>query len=655
MKQETKKVGVGCLLLAIFFLLCASTLLPQPVQAQTETTTVPVGKEPFDVAVTPNGEYAYVTNQGSNSVSVISTATNTVTATVTVGNNPYCVAITPNGEYAYVTNAEISDTVSVINTTTNTVTENITGFSYPTAVAVLPNSQYAYVTNAVGNLVYVINTATNTLLSTRIPVGSYPEGIAITPNGEYAYVTNYGSASDSVSVISLTMNPPSVTATIPVGNGPFGVVVTPDGKYVYVTNQNSGTVSEISTATNTVTATIPVGTDPYGVAVTPNSAYAYIPNEGSDTVSVMSASPVVSIAPAVPLAMDVGHSVLFTAFATGGTGTLSYQWYIDGSGVSGANSATYSYTAAAGTTNSVTCTVTDSASVTSPISNAVSVTVNPALTAPTVSAFQVAIDQGQTTNLTSTTISTGTSPYSYQWFEETPGASSYSPISGATLPACIFATNSSTTTGTWSFELQVSDNDAEQVNSSAATITVGYAPTVTVSPISASLDVGQSQLFTANPSGGSGTYTSYQWYVNEVAQSGQTASTFNYSPASAGSYSITSTVTDSSGATSAQSTAATVTSSSPQTPTPTETSTATPTPTATPTSTPSPTAPAISTPTPTSTSTHKIPEFSGQLPAIMLVALMIIILSAAFIAKKSRTWKIHPDQQVTFQHSLMGF
>ena len=63
----------------------------------------------------------------------------------------------------------------------------------------------------------------------------------------------------------------------------------------------------------------------------------------------------------------------------------------------------------------------------------------------------------------------------------------------------------------------------------------------------------------ATPNGGSGSYTGYQWYVGGVAQSGQTSSTFSYSPASAGSYSITVTVTDSLGATSAQSTAATVT------------------------------------------------------------------------------------------------
>ena len=77
------------------------------------------------MAVTPNGAYVYVTNEVSDTVSVINTATNIVTAKVTVGSDPMNVAVTPNGEYAYVTNLG-GDTVSVISTATNTVTATIT-------------------------------------------------------------------------------------------------------------------------------------------------------------------------------------------------------------------------------------------------------------------------------------------------------------------------------------------------------------------------------------------------------------------------------------------------------------------------------------------------------------------------------------------------
>jgi YVTN family beta-propeller protein len=73
------------------------------------------------VAVTPDGSKVYVTNQGSNTVSVIATATNTVVGSpITVGTNPEGVAVTPDGSKVYVANHG-SNTVSVIATATNTV------------------------------------------------------------------------------------------------------------------------------------------------------------------------------------------------------------------------------------------------------------------------------------------------------------------------------------------------------------------------------------------------------------------------------------------------------------------------------------------------------------------------------------------------------
>ena len=104
------------------------------------------------MAVTPNGAHAYVTNAGSGTVSVISTATNTVTATVPDGSSPVSVAVTPNGAHAYMTNAGGS-TVSVISTATNTVTSTIAVgtnavIDAMACVAVTPNGAYAYITNS---------------------------------------------------------------------------------------------------------------------------------------------------------------------------------------------------------------------------------------------------------------------------------------------------------------------------------------------------------------------------------------------------------------------------------------------------------------------------------------------------------------------------
>jgi YVTN family beta-propeller protein len=138
----------------------------------TVTATITVGTYPWSVAVTPNGEYAYVTNEGGNTVSVINTATNTVTATITVGNYPRCVAITPDGAYAYVTNNDPVGTVSIINTATNAVTATVTVGSLPDSVAITPNGEYAYVTNNVSGTISVISTTTSTATPTSTPAPS---------------------------------------------------------------------------------------------------------------------------------------------------------------------------------------------------------------------------------------------------------------------------------------------------------------------------------------------------------------------------------------------------------------------------------------------------------------------------------------------------
>ena len=84
------------------------------------TATIGIGREPRGVAVSPDGSKLYVTNTGSDDVSVIATATNTVTATILVGHSPKGVAVTPDGSKLYVVN-EGSGSVSAIDTKTNTV------------------------------------------------------------------------------------------------------------------------------------------------------------------------------------------------------------------------------------------------------------------------------------------------------------------------------------------------------------------------------------------------------------------------------------------------------------------------------------------------------------------------------------------------------
>jgi YVTN family beta-propeller protein len=294
----------------------------------TVSATVTGLNVPQGVAINPAGTYAYVTNYGINTVSVINTSTNTVSATVTVGSGPVNVAINPAGTYAYVTNYG-SSTVSVINTSTNTVSATVTVGTHPIGVAINPAGTYAYVANVGSSTVSVIDTSTNTVSATVTGLNA-PQGVAINPAGTYAYVTNVGI--NTVSVINTSTN--TVSATVTGLNAPQGVAINPAGTYAYVTNNGGTTVSVINTSTNTVSATVTVGSGPVNVAINPAGTYAYVTNYGGTTVSVIdtstntvSATVTVGTHP-VGVAITPGYSPIssFTVNQTAGTSPLAVSF-----------------------------------------------------------------------------------------------------------------------------------------------------------------------------------------------------------------------------------------------------------------------------------------------------------------------------------------
>lgn len=236
--------------------------------------TVPVGANPYAVALSPDGARAYVVNEGSNSVSVVATATDTVTATVAVGASPVDVAVSPDGSRAYVTNAG-SDSVSVLDTATETVTSTISTsgwgqFLY--GVAVSPDGRTLYATLAHSGSVVVIDAATGTVTG-AVTVGGEPLSVAFSPDGGTVYISDYEGG--SVSVIDTATK--SVTTTIGGLAAPQGVAVSPDGSTVYTADTGDRTVGVIDTATDRLTTTIGgVGAQPADVEVSPDGSHVYV-------------------------------------------------------------------------------------------------------------------------------------------------------------------------------------------------------------------------------------------------------------------------------------------------------------------------------------------------------------------------------------------
>jgi YVTN family beta-propeller protein len=117
---------------------------------------------------------------------VIATASDTVIATIPVGNEPYEVAVSPDGGKVYVSGLT-SNTVSVIDTTTEMVINTIPVGIFPIGVAVTPDGGKLYVANEFDSTVSVIATATDKVIAT-IPVGSGPWafGVFIQPAPRFA-------------------------------------------------------------------------------------------------------------------------------------------------------------------------------------------------------------------------------------------------------------------------------------------------------------------------------------------------------------------------------------------------------------------------------------------------------------------------------------
>ena len=185
--------------------------------------------------------------------------------------------------------------------------------------------------------------------------------------------------------------------------------------------------------------------------------------------------PSASISP-TSVRMDIGQQSTFSSSVSGGNPAYSYQWYLNDAVISGATGSTWTFSPTSTGNYEVYLSITDAFNYEGQ-SNAASVTVNSALAAPTASASLGTVDQGQNSTLSSSAVSTGTSPYSYQWLMKAPGAGSYSSIGGATSTSYSFATSGSTTTGVWSFELQVRDsaNVPVVVTSNGASVTVNSA------------------------------------------------------------------------------------------------------------------------------------------------------------------------------------
>ena len=112
----------------------------------------------------PPHSFAYVTNSGSNRVTVIDLGTLKIAASLATGNNPTGVTASPARDEVYVVNTD-SATVTVIDATTNRIAATIPVGRQPYYISVTEDGKRGWVANSGGNTVTALD-----LVSHRAPV-----------------------------------------------------------------------------------------------------------------------------------------------------------------------------------------------------------------------------------------------------------------------------------------------------------------------------------------------------------------------------------------------------------------------------------------------------------------------------------------------------
>jgi hypothetical protein len=253
--------------------------------------------------------------------------------------------------------------------------------------------------------------------------------------------------------------------------------------------------------------------------------------ESNTAVAAVNVTVSVSISPS-SASLDVGQSQLFSSTVSGGSGSYTYQWYLNGSAIGSATGNTYLFTPSARGHYNFYLNATDthgqrveSNTAAAVVYTAVSVSISPS---------SVNLDLGQSQTFSST-VSGGLASYSYQWYLNG------STIGSATSASYLFSPSSR---GHYNFYLNMTDENNERVESNTAAAVVYLQVSVIVSPSSGSLDIGIQQTFTSTVSGGYGTY-SYKWYLNGSVINGQTSSSYTFTASARGHYNFYLNVTDS--------------------------------------------------------------------------------------------------------------
>ena len=272
----------------------------------------------------------------------------------------------------------------------------------------------------------------------------------------------------------------------------------------------------------TFTTTTLVNGDIVTVIMTSNDPCANpaVANSNQVTITTTTVVPAVTITSSTT-SICAGGSVTFTATPVNGGPAPTYQWQINGIDVTGEIAATFTTTTLVNG-DIVTVIMTSNDPCANPVtatSNAVTITATTVTPSVTIAASTTSICAGGSVTFTATPVNGGPAP-AYQW-----------QINGIDVTGEIAATFTTTTLVNGDIVTVIMTSNDPCANpvtatSNAVTITATtVTPSVAIAASTTSICAGGSVTFTATPVNG-GPAPAYQWQINGIDVTGETASTF---------------------------------------------------------------------------------------------------------------------------------
>lgn len=250
----------------------------------------------YDVDITPDGRFAYVTSFAESKVYVFDATTRILVSTITVPDRGIAqfVDVSPDGRFAYVsidgtTGPGTVNNVTIIDTATNTIVGSVPKQS-SSPVTVSPDNAFLYLTNFDAGTVVQVSTATRTVTKTLTTPGK-PQFVTVSPDGNTLYVVLLGlnpdgSESPKLAVVDVATGASSIIPLM--GAESYQPVLSTDGSRLYVPMSSRRSIAVIDTATKAlVSVIVESGDNPRGLAVSDDGHYLYVANFNDDTVSVV--------------------------------------------------------------------------------------------------------------------------------------------------------------------------------------------------------------------------------------------------------------------------------------------------------------------------------------------------------------------------------